>query len=185
MLFVLISFYCFLFFVFNDFYHLLNLRVLMPFCKKYRISIKGICFTISWIDSEKNNNCSAKNAFIRENHKIVQTGLLGAVTRSCSMRSVAAFACFAWAKHSGLYIQKIQYQCLRLQLLRAFVWAKPSGLDVRFCENQGVRLQLLRVLYWPSRFLGQLRNCYFFIKSTCSVAAFACFVLAKHSGLRI
>ena len=92
---------------------------------------------------------------------------------------VAADAGFVLAKHSGLDVRFCENQCVRLQLLRAFVSAKHSGLDVRFCENQGVRLQLLRALYRPSHFLGQLRNCYFSIKSMCSVAAFACFVWAK------
>ena len=54
------------------------------------------------------------------------------------------------------------------------VWAKHSGLDVRLCENQCVRLQFLRVLYWPSHFLGQLRNCYFCIKSLLGINHFLC-----------
>ena len=69
---------------------------------------------------------------------------------SKSMCSVAAFACFVLAKHSGLDVQKLSKSMCSVAAFAFFVSAKHSGLDVRLCENQCVRLQLSCALYGPS-----------------------------------
>ena len=53
----------------------------------------------------------------------------------------------------GFHVFHVCFSCAKLFFVAAFacfVWAKHSGLDVRLCENQCVRLQLSCALYWPS-----------------------------------
>ena len=95
----------------------------------------------------------AANAFCCRSAVVFGFHVFHARFSDAKLLVVAAFACFVWAKHSGLDVQKVSKSMCSVAAFACFVSAKHSGLDVKKVS-----------------------------KSLCSAAVFACVCIGQALG---